>query len=123
MSGRASCVSAVKTHDTELLKGFAEDFNLSYTAFGVPVSEPPARGTLTLSDGWGSALDPAPLSPVDAPEYALLSGTIKATFNAHRNLTGDGNIVVAPSIMPWNTGACRRLCLSARQRENPGYTG
>ncbi|TBU60979.1 carboxypeptidase S [Dichomitus squalens] len=100
-----SSVGDVQAHDTELLKQLAHQFNLSYTAFGSQLTEEgaPAYGTLTLSDAWGTALAPAPISPIDAPEYALLSGTIKATYNAHRSLTGDENIVVAPGIMSGNT--------------------
>ncbi|KAI0367059.1 carboxypeptidase S [Pilatotrama ljubarskyi] len=99
-----SSVDAVKEHDTALLKGLAQDFNLSYTAFGSQITgKEPAYGTLTISDAWGAALEPAPISPIDAPEYALLSGTIKATYNAHRELEGDDNIVVAPGIMSGNT--------------------
>ena len=103
-----SSVSAVQAHDTKLLKKLAEHFNLSYTAFGAQVSEQdaPAYGSLTISDAWGGGLEPAPISPIDAPEYALLSGTIKATYNAHRSLTGDDNVVVVPGIMSGNTGAC-----------------
>ncbi|KAI0766929.1 carboxypeptidase S [Trametes elegans] len=100
-----SSVDAVKEHDTALLKSLAQEFNLSYTAFGSQVTgeNAPAYGTLTLSDAWGAALEPAPISPIDAPEYALLSGTIKATYNAHRELDGDDNIIVAPGIMSGNT--------------------
>ncbi|KAI0741917.1 carboxypeptidase S [Daedaleopsis nitida] len=100
-----SSVDAVKEHDTALLDSLAHEFNLSYTAFGSQVSggDAPAYGTLTLSDAWGTALEPAPVSPIDAPEYALLSGTIKATYNAHRSLKGDDTIVVAPGIMSGNT--------------------
>ncbi|KAL1941154.1 hypothetical protein VTO73DRAFT_7366 [Trametes versicolor] len=100
-----SSVDAAKEHDTALLKGLAHDFNLSYTAFGAQITgqDAPAYGTLTISDAWGAALEPAPISPIDAPEYALLSGTIKATYNAHRGLQGDDNIVVAPGIMSGNT--------------------
>ncbi|KAI0629289.1 carboxypeptidase S [Trametes polyzona] len=100
-----SSVDAVKEHDTALLKGLAHAFNLSYTAFGSQITgkDAPAYGTLTISDAWGASLEPAPISPIDAPEYALLSGTIKATYNAHRGLEGDDNIVVAPGIMSGNT--------------------
>ncbi|KAM5533864.1 hypothetical protein V8D89_012527 [Ganoderma adspersum] len=100
-----SSVSAVQAHDTKLLKKLAEHFNLSYTAFGAQVSEQdaPAYGSLAISDAWGGGLEPAPISPINAPEYALLSGTIKATYNAHRSLTGDDNVVVVPGIMSGNT--------------------
>ncbi|RPD64399.1 carboxypeptidase S [Lentinus tigrinus ALCF2SS1-7] len=100
-----SSVDAVKEHDTALLKSLAQEFNLSYAAFGSQVTgeDAPAYGTLTLTDAWGTALEPAPISPIDAPEYALLSGTIKATYNAHRSLKKDDSIVVAPGIMSGNT--------------------
>ncbi|KAH9935932.1 carboxypeptidase S [Epithele typhae] len=100
-----SSVDEVKAHDTKLLKSLAHKFNLTYTAFGSQVTEEgsPAYGTLTITDAWGVALEPAPISPIDAPEYALLSGTIKAAYNAHRNLQGDNEIVVAPGIMSGNT--------------------
>ncbi|KAI0372823.1 hypothetical protein BV20DRAFT_1119783 [Pilatotrama ljubarskyi] len=83
----------------------AEFFNLSYTAFGSQITgkEAPAYGTLTIRDVWGAMLELAPISPIDAPEYALLSGTIKATYNADRDLKGDENTVVAPGIMFDNT--------------------
>lgn len=101
-----SSVDAAKEHDTELLKSLAHKFNLSYTAFDTQVTahDAPAYGTLTISDAWGAALEPAPISPIDAPEYALLSGTIKATYNAHRSLKGDDTIIVSPGIMSGNTG-------------------
>ncbi|KAI0675538.1 carboxypeptidase S [Trametes maxima] len=100
-----SSVGAVKEHDTTLLKSLAQEFNLSYTAFGSQITggDGNAYGTLTISDAWGHPLEPAPISPIDAPEYALLSGTIKATYNAHRKLEGDNNIIVAPGIMSGNT--------------------
>ncbi|RDX54257.1 carboxypeptidase S [Lentinus brumalis] len=100
-----SSVDAVKEQDTALLKTLAQEFNLSYTAFGSQITgkDGTAYGTLTLTDAWGTALEPAPISPIDAPEYALLSGTIKATYNAHRSLKGDKSIVIAPGIMSGNT--------------------
>ncbi|TFK51753.1 carboxypeptidase S [Heliocybe sulcata] len=99
-----SSVDATKAHDTALLKELAAKFNLSYTAFGETLTSEPAYGTLTLSDAWGAALEPAPISPTDADAaaYKILSGTIKATYNAHRSLKDDG-IVVAPGIMTGNT--------------------
>jgi len=98
-----SSVDEVKKHDTALLKSLAKGFNLSVTAFGDDLSQgAPAYGTLTLSDAWGTALEPAPNTPTDAAPYALLSGTIKAAYNSHRSLQGD-NIVVSPGIMSGNT--------------------
>ncbi|KAJ7583280.1 hypothetical protein C8J56DRAFT_953540 [Mycena floridula] len=93
-----SSVNEAKEHDTKLLKHLAKHFNLSYTAFGTSISEGvPALGSLAISDAWDSALEPAPKSPTkgsEAAPFKLLSGTIKATYNAHRGLDGE-NIVVA----------------------------
>jgi hypothetical protein len=100
-----SSLGALKSRDTELLQSLATKFNLSYTAFGVSQSDAnaPAYGTLSLSEPFHPGLEPAPLTPIDEAPYHLLSGTIKATYNAHRSLDGD-NINVAPSIMSANTG-------------------
>jgi Gly-Xaa carboxypeptidase len=102
----ASSVADVMKHDTKLLRGFAERFNLSLTAFGTRLTDAdaPAYGSLELSDAWGTALEPAPVTPTDAAPYKLLSGTIKAVYAAHR---ADGvqsaDIAVAPGIMSGNT--------------------
>lgn len=58
-----------------------------------------------LSDPWNSKLEPAPISPYkNSPASRILSGTIKATYNAHRGLEGDDNIMVYPSYLFGNTG-------------------
>jgi Gly-Xaa carboxypeptidase len=101
-------------HDGALLKGLAAEFNLSYTAFGEAMSEDgaPAIGTLTLKDAYGTSLEPAPVSPISgkgSAPYQLLSGTIKATYAAHRGLSaadGSSAIAVAPAMSTGNTGAC-----------------
>ncbi|KAA1468874.1 carboxypeptidase S [Dentipellis sp. KUC8613] len=102
-----SSVAAVQDRDTDLLRSLSKHFNLSYTAFGNSISpkDAPAYGTLTLSDAWGTALNPAPITPTDADAipYRILSGTIKATYDSHRNLDGGNNIVVSPGIMSGNT--------------------
>jgi Gly-Xaa carboxypeptidase len=105
----ASSVGAVKEHDSKLLAGLADKFNLSYTAFGNKIStegqDAPSWGTLTLTDAWGTALEPAPVTPIDDAPYKLLSGTIKTTYAAHRKLQFNADaIAVAPGIMTGNTG-------------------
>ncbi|KAL0953577.1 hypothetical protein HGRIS_004793 [Hohenbuehelia grisea] len=102
-----SSIDATKEHDTKLLSSLAKKFNLTYHAFGERISEAdaPSSGTLTLTDAWGTALRPAPITPTSGSEAAafrLLSGTIKATFNSHRSLKGD-NIAISPGIMSGNT--------------------
>ncbi len=86
----SSSVGAVQQRDTDVLKDLAKEFNLSYTAFGSAIStkDGPTAGALTLTEAWGTALEPAPVTPTDedSAPWRLLSGTIKATFNAHRGL-------------------------------------
>jgi hypothetical protein len=72
-----------------------------------------AAGTLTLTEAWDTPLEPAPITPFgeDSAPWQLLSGTIKATFNAHRGLDGADNIFVSPGITTGNTGGCTFSCL------------
>jgi len=98
----------VKAHNTALLTSLSKKFNLPYNAFGNRISEEgaPASGSLTLSDAYDGGLEPAPVTPTgkDAAPYQLLSGTIKATYNARRSLSDDEPVIVAPSILSGNTG-------------------
>jgi len=94
------------------LESLASDFNLSYTAFGAHISGADASsyGTLTLSDAFSDGLEPAPVTPsgADAAPFQLLSGTIKATYNSHRNISDSDAIIVSPGIMSGNTGGLLR---------------
>ncbi|CCM04782.1 uncharacterized protein FIBRA_06973 [Fibroporia radiculosa] len=102
-----SSVAAVQEHSTAILRPLAAAFNLSFTSFGSSLtSEVPASGTLTLSDAWDSALEPAPITPTgeDSMAFKLLSGSIKATYESHRFLSGsEDSIVVIPSLGAGNT--------------------
>lgn len=105
-----SSVAATLDHDAALVKSLAHEYNLSYTAFDADMdwdATGPARGMVTLSRAFGSGLEPAPVTPTgeDAGPYRLLSGSIKAAYNAHRGISGDKNIIVSPGIMSGNTGA------------------
>ena len=108
----SSTVAVVQERDTQVLKHLAKDFNLTYTAFGSEIFTEggPAAGTLTLTDAFGAALEPAPVTPTDedSAPWQLLSGTIKAVYNSHRGLDGADNIIVSPGIMTGNTGGCTR---------------
>ncbi|KAH9962677.1 carboxypeptidase S [Russula dissimulans] len=104
-----SSVAAVRERDTDVLRHLAKEFNLTFTAFGSAISGDSEDGasarTLTLADAWGTALEPAPVTPTgkDSAPWQLLSGTIKATYNAHRSSEGADNIFVSPGIMTGNT--------------------
>lgn len=104
-----SSVADVIERDTNTLKGLAEKFNLTFTSFGKIVSDSASAssyGSLYLSDAYDSSLEPAPTTPTSGPmaaPYELLSGTIQATYNAHRGLEGNNNVVVAPGMPSGNT--------------------
>jgi len=99
-----SSLGALKSRDTALLQSLATKYNLSYNAFGIHQSDEdaPAYGTLTLTEPFQPGLEPAPITPIHEKPYQLLSGTIKATYNAYRSIEGD-HINVAPGIMSGNT--------------------
>ncbi|KAG6886230.1 hypothetical protein C0993_010792 [Termitomyces sp. T159_Od127] len=103
-----SSVGEIKAHDTELLSRLAKDFNLTYTAFGKEffVEGEPSAGKLTLSDAYGTALEPAPVTSTspDAVPWYILSGTIKGTYDSHRSLTSANEIIVSPGMPSGNTG-------------------
>lgn len=107
-----SSVPAVQQRDADVLKHLAKELNLSYTAFGSVIfpEDSTSAGTLTLSDAWDDGLEPAPVTPTgeDSAPWQLFSGTIKASYNAHRGLDGADNIFVAPGIMTGNSGGNAR---------------
>ncbi|KAN0111655.1 hypothetical protein V8E52_008216 [Russula decolorans] len=49
----------------DVLKQLAREFNITYTAFGSEISteDGPTAGTLTLTEAWGTPLEPAPITP------------------------------------------------------------
>lgn len=106
-----SSLAEIRKRDTDLLRDLALSFNLTYTAFGVPISGPADSSvrTLSLTNVFGDGSEPTPISPVgvhDAP-YQLLSGTIKAAHNAHRSDRSIDPVLVAPITPPFNTGEYR----------------
>jgi hypothetical protein len=120
----SSSVAAVQQRDTNVLKHLAKEFNLTYSAFGSAIStqDGPAAGTLMLSEAWRTGLEPAPVTPSDenSAPWQLFSGTIKAAFNAHRDLEGQNNIFVSPGIMSGNTGGCTRPVRLQNKLDNLG---
>lgn len=96
-------------HDADLFLPLAQELGLTFSAFGELLLSPDhdqVKGTLNLKSFIG--LEPAPVTPtrgdISAP-YQLLSGTIKATYNAHRDLPeGDHNIFVGPGAPMGNGG-------------------
>ncbi|KAA1468872.1 carboxypeptidase S [Dentipellis sp. KUC8613] len=95
-----SSVAELQKDITELLSPVASLFNLSVNAFGKNVGEGGA-GDLVLSDAWGTALEPSPVSPtLGSGPWKLLSGTIKATVQGGEE---GADAVVIPSLGIGNT--------------------
>ncbi|KDN40015.1 carboxypeptidase S [Tilletiaria anomala UBC 951] len=72
-----------------------------------------AKGTIVLSDAFGSGLEPSPATPLNGEEakpWRLLSGVIRATWDASdadaSQSTSDG-ITVVPTLMVGNTDTSR----------------
>ena len=104
-----SSVEKVQARDASIIEELVEKFNLSYIAFGKDLrsSGGLASGSIEVSDAFGTALKPAPVTPTgqDAIAFQVLSGTIIATYDEiRRNETFVKNVVVAPGIMTGNTG-------------------
>lgn len=110
-----SSIQETKDHKIAALIDIAKGFNLSFTAFGKQISEEgkPAWGVLDLSDPFDSASEPSPVAPTDSEAYRILSGSIKATYGAHRHIYGsvgvqenklEDEIIVSPGLMSGTTG-------------------
>ncbi|KAJ3931943.1 MAG: carboxypeptidase S [Lentinula lateritia] len=97
-----SSVNATTKHDIDLFLPLATKFGLQFSVFGEILYVPDAemKGNLKFTTSIG--LEPAPVTPIDSAPYQLLSGTIKATYNAHRALQGN-NIAVGPGMPTGNT--------------------
>ncbi|KAF9501781.1 carboxypeptidase S [Pleurotus eryngii] len=102
-----SSSNVVKERDTTLLKEIAHKFNLSYIAFGHEITEKDAPSAGTISISSPLVLEPAPVTPIvmdRATPYGVLSGSIRATYNARRSQNNqDGDIFVTPGMPTGNT--------------------
>ncbi|TCD69101.1 hypothetical protein EIP91_008743 [Steccherinum ochraceum] len=112
-----SSVSAVQTRIVEVLLPAAKKYNISIDAFGEEVDpsdddddddEGLSRayaGRVTLSDAFGTALEPAPITPTSKnPAYEFISGTIIAVSKTSAKGKGsDKPVVVAPGFLIGNT--------------------
>ncbi|KAG8679005.1 hypothetical protein FRC08_017299, partial [Ceratobasidium sp. 394] len=94
-----SSVATLQKSITSKLLPLAQKYNLTLSSFSKQNLTSGALGTLTLSDAWGTALEPAPVTPTEGKEaaaYRLLSGVIRKT-------RGDKKVIVSPAIMSGNT--------------------
>ncbi|RPD64385.1 carboxypeptidase S [Lentinus tigrinus ALCF2SS1-7] len=99
-----SSVRELQKHMTDTILPIAKKYDLSVDAFGVSVSAGSGQGgRVALSDAWGTALEPSPVTPTGKDDpYQILAGTIKATIESSEGYNAKG-IVVAPLLAIGNT--------------------
>lgn len=91
-----STVSELQQHLIQVLHPVACKYDLTFTAFGQLVHTGQA-GQVSISEEYGSALNPSPVTPAGDGPYAILAGTIRTTMESSTfyNVT---QVVVAPSL-------------------------
>ncbi|PCH34800.1 carboxypeptidase S [Wolfiporia cocos MD-104 SS10] len=101
-----SSVSAVKSHITTVVGPVAQDLNLSVDAFGElygGVGRSAAFGHLQMSDAYGTALEPAPITPTHGSgPYELLAGTIIGALETSNRTGMPRKAFLAPSLATAN---------------------
>lgn len=92
----------MKAHIAATLLPVVKKLGLSLEAFGqeIEVLSRETIGRLSLTDAWGTALEPAPVTPTTGnPAYEFLSGTIISTAKSTiRTNHTDKPVIVAPGI-------------------------
>lgn len=102
-----SSVGALKDTITSLFTSFTADRKLSLNAFGKDVHISSSSGLIpianvTISEAFGSALQPAPVTPTGTQAWHLLSGTIRSAYHDAAGERKD--VVVTPMTLGGNTG-------------------
>ncbi|KAF7354336.1 Carboxypeptidase S [Mycena venus] len=84
-----SSVNATLSRDTKLVMDLARKFNLSVTAYGELLTPPGSTyGSVALRAP--QSLDPAPVSPISAPPFRVLAGSIRTARNTAAGGRGGG---------------------------------
>lgn len=90
-------ISQVEEHYESLIKPIAKKHDMVFEGFRSPCHSSEKRKICLFGL---DALEPAPVSPVDAESFRVLSGTIK---NVLKPLDQDDELIVTPYLMPANT--------------------
>ncbi|KAI0831872.1 carboxypeptidase S [Trametes gibbosa] len=99
-----SSVGALKKRITAVVKPVAERFGLELDAFGETGDVEGSSGLLKISDAFGTALEPAPVTPLgDSGPFQLLSGTIVGVLGASNRTGYDKKTFIAPGMSTGNT--------------------
>ena len=74
------------------------------TAFGTSIlTSGGAVGLLDL-EAWPGDTEPAPQADTSGPEFSVLSGSIRSTYDTHRGLEDGDHVFVTPYLPSGNTG-------------------
>jgi len=92
-----SSVAELQQHIVGVLSPIAALHDLTLKAFGRTVFTR-SSGELVLSEAYGSALEPSPLTPAEYGPYSILGGTVKATMMTS-TLYNATEVVVVPSLL------------------------
>lgn len=121
-----SSVAALQARVTTIVAPVASRHGFALDAFGRTVVSG-SKGRVSLSDAWGTALEPAPVTPVaDSPVYALLAGTIVAALSETYNAS---SAIVQPTYALGNTDTqfywnlSRNIFRYAHMPEDAYYNG
>ncbi|TFK51921.1 carboxypeptidase S [Heliocybe sulcata] len=100
-----SSVKELQERFTGVVWPVVEHFNLSLNAFGTPYGDKSATaGHVLLSDAYGNALNPAPVTPTSGDAYEFVSGTILAALGrSPREQESKTRAVVVPGLSLGNT--------------------
>jgi Gly-Xaa carboxypeptidase len=90
-------IAEVEAHYESLAIPIARKHGMAFAGFHSPCSTAEKRKICMFGV---DALEPAPVSPVDAEPYRILSGTVK---NVLKSLGPDDDLIVTPYLMPANT--------------------
>ncbi|EIW58397.1 carboxypeptidase S [Trametes versicolor FP-101664 SS1] len=103
-----SSVGFLKERITRVVSPVAERFGLDVDAFGAKTTAASASaGLLRISDAFGTALEPAPVTPLgDSGPFQLLSGTIIGVLGSSNRTGYDKKTFIAPGMSTGNTAAC-----------------
>jgi Gly-Xaa carboxypeptidase len=90
-------IAQVEAHYESLVRTIAKKHKMAFNGFHSPCDPSVARKICLFGV---DALEPAPVSSIDAESFRILSGTIK---NVLRPLGQDDEVIVTPYLMPANT--------------------
>ena len=103
-----SSVAALQERIVRVVAPVAARFGLALDAFGHAHvrSGDASTGVLRIADAFGTALEPAPVTPMgESGPFRLLSGTVIGVLGASPREGYDKKTFIAPSMSTGNTGA------------------